>query len=257
MKLLDIKIVPDRKNRRAHDLLENIQRNAQDAADQLAYDTAQQFKDGVEARLKEAGSRMDPLRESLFLGRAYLGKEEVYAVLSNLEPVDEDEIDKEMMVAFVVPKSDQAWLMLLEKESPWPWTMVPVRPKPSEAILVARKVRQDEMERLRAEKKLSLENILSQLRAYGIDTTVDTAEVEVEIVVDTAWEAIRAEFGLDGFRRVPVWQPALKEVLGDRDRIMRVVEKALKKPTPKPVDREVSAADLIEIRRFQDKVRKV
>jgi hypothetical protein len=249
-------IKPDPKNKQAEDLLKSIARNAQRAANAVAYDAASRYKDDVEERLDEAGSRMRPILDKLMLKKYEQGFRDVYAVMSEVKKVSEEEALESMMAVWVVPKMMERWIFLLKQESPWPLDMLPVKPKPSEAELVGRRLRQDEMERLRSDKKARLENVLSQLGAYGIDTTIDTAEVEVEIVVDTAWEAIRAEFGLDGFRRVPIWQPALKEILRDRKHVIEVMEKALIEPTQAMhVEDEATSTEVAAIQKFQDKVK--
>jgi hypothetical protein len=249
-------IKPDAKNKQAEDLLQSISRNAQRAANAVAYDTASRYRDSVEERLNECGSSMRPLLDNLMLKKYEQGSRDVFLVMSEVKKVSEEEALKEMWAVWVVPKVQERWLYLLKQESPWPLDMLPLKPASSQAVIIGRRIRQDEMEKLRADKKPHLENILSQLRAYGIDTTIDTAEVEVEIIIDTAWEAIRAEFGLDGFRRVPIWQPALKEILRDRRHVIEVAEKALVEPTQiLQVDDEASSSEVAAIQKFQDKVK--
>jgi len=254
--VISFSIKPDSKNRQAEDLLQSISRNAQRAANAVAHDAASRYRDSVEERLDESGSRMRPILEGLKLKKYELGARDVFLVMSEVKRISEKEALKEMWAVWVVPKMQEQWLYLLKAESPWPLDMLPKKPTASQAEVMGRRITQDEMERLRADKKPRLENILSQLRAYGIDTTIDTAEVAVEIVIDTAWEAIRAEFGLDGFRRVPIWQPALKETLRDRKHVIEVMEKALLEPTQiLQVDEEATAAEVAAIQKFQDKVK--
>lgn len=221
----------------------------------MAHDTAERYKLAVEDGLKDAGTRFDVIRKSLRLVRHERGEEDVYAVLADVRRVDEAEVDKELTVVTVVPKMDEEWLLLLEGTSPWPFTMLPVRPERWQAELVAKKVREDEMERLREEKAPILQKVLSMLRSYGIDPTIDTTEVEVEIVVDTNWEAVRAEHGLDGFRRVPVWQPALRHVIRDRRRTVEVMERALLRPPATPTDAEATTRHVAALSDFQDRIK--
>lgn len=182
------------------------------------------------------------------------GDVNLFAVIAKMRVVREEEIDAELMTVTVVPRVEQAWLRLLAKESPWPLKMLPKKPTSGEARLVGRRVRQDEMERLRELKMPRMENILSLLDAYGIDT--DVAGVEAEIHIDTNWEAVRAEYGLDGYNRVPIWTPALDEVLADRRRVVEVMEKALIHPTESmPVERAATGAEIGSIQQFQNMIK--
>ena len=254
--MIELGIKPDEGYQKSLDLLKSISDNAQRAANAVAYDAAMRYRADVEQRLRDAGSRHAFLLDSLSLKKYELGAEDMYLVISKAKVVRESEIEKELTAVWVDPKLQERWLFLLAQESPWPYTMLPVKPRVAEANLIGRRITQGEMERLRADKKTRLENVLSQLRAYGIDSTIGTAEVEVEIVIDTAWEAVRAEFGLDGFRRVPIWQPALKDILRDRKHLIETMEKALTKPTqPKHIDEEATAAEVSAIQKFQDKIK--
>ncbi len=221
----------------------------------VAHDAADRYFDAVEDGLKDAGPRFDTIRKSLKLVRHEKGREDVYAVLADVRRVSEAEVDAELTVVTVVPKKDEEWLIVLQDTSPWPLTMLPVRPSRGQAELVAKKVREDEMERLRRDKTQILQKVLSMLRSYGIDPTIDTTEVEVEIVVDTNWEAVRAEHGLDGFRRVPVWQPALKHVMRDRRRTVEVMERALLRPPATPTDAEATTRHVDALSDFQDRIK--
>lgn len=252
---LDLKVSSIPGNSKGRTLLDDIERNAQKAANAAAYDAARRYRDDVAERLADAGERFRPIREHLKLLHNERGEQDVYLVVADVRRVDEEEIDKELTVVDVVPKVGEDWLRVLQTTSPWPMTMLPIRPSRDQAELVAKMVREDEMERLRRDKAPILEKVLSVLRSYGIDPTIDTDDVEVEIVVDTNWEAIRAEFGLDGFRRVPVWQPALRAVMREKQRTVQVMEKALTRPPTTPTDAKASAVDVAATRDFRDRIK--
>ena len=253
--MISFSVKPDSSNKKAKRLLQSIATNAQKAANEVAYDAAQRYHENVKLRLDEAGERFRTMLDGIELVSFNQGDMDLFAVIAKMRTVTESEVDKELMTVTVVPKVQEAWLQLLADESPWPLTWLPIKPTPLQAELVGRRVRQDEMEVLRERKKPRLENILSLLRSYGIDTSVD-AEVEVEIRIDTNWEAVRAEYGLDGFDRVSVWQPALKEVLADRERVVAVMEKALLHPRQSmPVERAATGAEIGSIQQFQGMIK--
>lgn len=248
-------VTPSRSNARAMKLLQSIATNAQKAANAVAYDTATRYRDEVKERLGDAGERFRTMMSGIQLVSMNQGDADLFAVIAEMRTVKVSEVEAELMTVTVVPQVQEAWLRLLASESPWPLKLLPKKPTSEQARLVGRRVRQDEMEKLLALKKPRMENILSALGGYGIDTDVD-AEVEAEIHIDTNWEAVRAEYGLDGYNRVPVWQPALKDVLADRERVVDVMEKALLNPrTSMPVERAATGAEIGSIQRFQDMIK--
>lgn len=209
----------------------------------------------MEAGLRDAGPRFDEIRKSLRLVRHERGEQDVFAVLADVRRVPESELEAQLTAVTVVPKTADEWLLVLQRTSPWPLDMLPARPSAAQATLVAKRVRQDEIERLKADRMRIVEKVLSVLRSYGIDPSIETADVEVEIVVDTHWEAVRAEHGLDGFRRVPVWQPALRRVMRDRRQTVEVMERALLRPAATPTDAEATARQMASLRDFQDRLK--
>jgi len=221
----------------------------------VSYDAASRYMVEVSAGLRDAGPRFDEIRMSLRLVRHERGEQDVFAVLADVRRVPESQLEAQLTAVTVVPKTADGWLLTLERTSPWPLDMLPARPSAAQATLVARRVRQDEAERLRADRAKILQKVLSVLRSYGIDPSIETADVEVEIVVDTHWEAVRAEHGLDGFRRVPVWQPTLRHVMRDRRRTVEVMERALRRPVATPTEAEATARQMSSLRDFQDRIK--
>jgi len=105
------------------------------------------------------------------------------------------------------------WVDVLIKYGPWPAEMVPVEVKNTDAKIIARKARPDELQALANRiyfRRQEIEGLLA--RAGAKNPRVEITENGVGVVVkeDVGYNVLRKEFGFDGEKQEAHWRPALR-----------------------------------------------
>lgn len=223
-----------------------IKERAQTAANQSALSQALELKEEILRRIPstEAYSKY---RSSLKVVEVVIGKQRSAMVLLDVEKVSEDEVNKGLTAVYVLPTKEGSKLQLIAENNPWPLEWLPYKPIASEAAVVSRMVREDEMERIKKRVDRVFQQVVTRLKEYGIEVEV-AKKRKLFLTVDTAWEALRAEFGLDGQNEVPVWRPALRAVLARRgyeEQFMRALDR----------DLPITSEDVVEMSRANETAR--
>lgn len=107
-------------------------------------------------------------------------------------------------------------IQILEKYSPWTLRTLPFVPARSDAVLVSRKVRVREVEKIQKRRTADRRLWRAELARVGKRIPVvrpDSVRV-AKTVPDVAFEAFRLEFGI-GRKAEPHWRPSLRHAIRD------------------------------------------
>jgi hypothetical protein len=109
------------------------------------------------------------------------------------------------------------WISTLTRYGPWPVEMVPVEVFSSQAKVISRKAREDEISALydriyRQKRKIELELLSAGARSVHVGYTEHGIGLMAH--VDIGYNVLRKEFGFDGEAKHPHWRPAFKDTKG-------------------------------------------
>lgn len=136
----------------------------------------------------------------------------------------EEEVD-ESVLFFQLLSTSPDWVEILGRYGPWPAALVPVKIKVTDAKVISRKARPDEIQELTRRilyKKNEIEYLLSRTGAK--DAVIEKSDKGIGTVVkeDVGYTVLRKEFGFDGTKQEAHWRPAIKAM---QDQIPKVMNK--------------------------------
>jgi len=118
---------------------------------------------------------------------------------------------------FILPnRTSPGWVRVLEKWGPWPAELLPVKIGTTDARVISRTARPDEIKALSERISRNGSIILKELTSTGASRPkIAKTENGIGTVVhqDIAHAVLRREFGMDGSGSGAHWRPALREVV--------------------------------------------
>lgn len=249
--LVSLRIRPFSQNKKTLETIRKIRDRAQKAANQSALAQAIALKEEILSRIpaKDAYAKY---RDQLKVKVCKIGNVDTAIVTLEVRTVPEEEANKKLTVVYIVPKVSEAFLQLIAEHNPWPLEWLPYKPKKDEAVVVSRRIREDEMAAVKERIDRVYKGVMTGIKEYGIEVE-QSKNRKLYLTVDTAWEALRAEFGLDGQNEVPVWRPAVNAVM-KRGKFRVDFELALIQDLMQSSDGTVDPASVEATKRFQQMV---
>lgn len=143
-----------------------------------------------------------------------------YAVHVPFKRISVGEVDKSKTVLYVRPRRKTGKVppevRILECYSPWTVDTLPFVPRQSDALVVSRQVNEREVTKIAKDRKKDRPRWRAELMRVGGREEKKSARMaatkKMKAVPDTAFEALRLEFGLGGTKAKPHWRPALQKV---------------------------------------------
>jgi hypothetical protein len=149
-----------------------------------------------------------------------------FAVRLNSRRSGVREVDGSVSVLYIEPRRRMAkthpGVAVLEKYSPWTAEALPFTPKRNEARLVVRKVTPKEVEQVRKDRRRDKSKWQRELARAGVRLKLsDKRNRQQTAVPDIAFEGLRLEFGMGGQNAKPHWRPALRQIAGGMQGILK------------------------------------
>lgn len=133
------------------------------------------------------------------------------------------EADVNTLLFFSSKPGSPEWVSVLTQYGPWPVDLVPMVPQESQARIVARQGRADEIGRITTRILQAKAQIESDLRRAGADSAeiVSSRRTQgLEVHDDIGYTVLRKEFGYDGATESH-WRPALKALLAHTPDVLK------------------------------------
>lgn len=139
-------------------------------------------------------------------------------IIGEYKKVNLREIDKSNVVFYFRPKQKgkliSEVISYLMRFEPFSLAMLPYEPSENEADLVVRRVSLREVNLV----NLRLEKVIDEIRKFLIDHNIEPREPNCEIIkskilADLGFFALRLEYGMDGYKKISHWRPALRKVI--------------------------------------------
>jgi hypothetical protein len=110
-------------------------------------------------------------------------------------------------------KGPRRKLYVLQRHSPWTVDTLPFKPSSGDAVVVKRKVREDEVERIRRARQKDRPKWRAGLAAAGAAERMGKSKTrtgkKLRAVPDVAFSALRLEFGMGGDKGKAHWRPSI------------------------------------------------
>ena len=162
------------------------------------------------------------LREVSGMGRKGSG----FAIHLSSNPRDVDKNDQGQVVVYVTPKKQFGRVSevtkILQRFSPWTLDTLPTSPDKSEAKVISRKVRPDEVLKIREARTRDKASWESELKTAGIRIGIqagprgESSRTATSTTPDSLFEATRLEFGIGMPSAKPHWRPAIRELVSGK-----------------------------------------
>jgi len=134
------------------------------------------------------------------------------------------EEDLKNSVLFIKPKmGSPEWVHTLTVFGPWPGYLVPVKLSSSDATIIARTGRPDELDefaRRILSSRQAIVDELNRLRAPDVDLRPNKNSEGLEVHEDLAWHVLRVEFGYGDQAATSHWRPAIRAMMGRVDFVL-------------------------------------
>ncbi len=183
---------------------------------------AQETFRGVQARIP-GGPTWSAYRRQLQFVRVGSKSAEnpIFAVYEHARASVDRELDVDRTVLYVKPKKNsfgpvKPEVRILHKFGPWTLDTLPLTPKRNEAVVVVRKVSKREIQRIKLDREKDSAECRKALEEAGVRNVRAAPakpELNTKVLRDTAFEALRLEFGFGGVKPVPHWRPAINDAL--------------------------------------------
>jgi len=125
----------------------------------------------------------------------------------------------------LVRVSDRVRVLVLY--SPWPVDLLPFFPGRREAVVVSRRVTEDEVASVRKQREDDRSRWEHELVSLGVKVGEPLkVPLRSKVVEDVPFQALRLEFGGEGVAARPVWRPTLRNLV--KSRLSGIFQRALK-----------------------------
>lgn len=106
------------------------------------------------------------------------------------------------------------WVSVLNRYGPWPSNMVPIEVNSTDARIISRLARRDEILALQEKIFINRNKIeLDFLKAGSpkVDIGETTNGIGLKVFEDIGYNVLRKEFGFDGQKKIAHWRPAINK----------------------------------------------
>ncbi len=274
MALLTFSIKRDAKNKAVERMMREWPARIASMRAMVPYLSAQYVHEHILSKIPRK-AEYKAYRMGLALGRVtgLPAEEPAYAVYIDLKNRLVRKVKVFATIVSVRPRKKLATvkpeIKVLEKWSPWTWETLPFKPSRSDAVLVQRKATRAQVSEVTQKRHKQRSQWQRELDKCGIrDIKKDKRlkfRKEARVLPDTAFDAIRLEFGMQGSKARPAWKPALSRLVHQGVHsfikqkryfvfpLTRPSDKIWKKHPPR-INKKVSAAELKKYQGFQKKL---
>jgi len=236
----------------------------------VAYLAADAALDQVKRKIPNS-AEWKKYRNSLTLAR--VSGLPAYCVYAAVKSGKGKKVDPKEEILFIKPtrrsKRIPKRVKILQEFSPWTWETLPFMPSKRNAVIVTRRVRKKESDKIGEDRNADERSWRGKLLKAGIRATkADRKKIKIprkaKVITDVAFEALRLEFGLGGMKPKAHWRPAimrLKSLMLKRIMSNKKVKAAMMDPSftgwkgwPPRVKGTISASRAKSFVAFQKKV---